>query len=78
MSGLPAPGEVARPWCDAYPPGVPPHYDYPEVPLTRFVDDAARDHPVTDALRFAGRSWTWSEVRDLVDRTAARESHNRP
>lgn len=72
MSGLPAPGEVARPWYDAYPPGVPPRYDYPMVPLTRFVDDAARDYPVTTALRFRGRSWTWSEVRDLVDRTAAR------
>lgn len=72
MSGLPAPGDVGRPWCDSYPPGVPPHYDLPTVPLTRFVDDAARDHPVTEALRFRGRSWTWSEVRDLVDRTAAR------
>ncbi len=72
MSALPAPGDVGRPWCHAYPPGVPPHYDYPRVPLTRFVDDAARDYPVTDALRFRGRSWTWSEVRDLVDRTAAR------
>ena len=72
MSGLPAPSEVARPWYDAYPPGVPPHYDYPMVPLTRFVDDAARDYPVTTALRFRGRSWTWSQVRDLVDRTAAR------
>ena len=72
MSPLPAPGEVARPWCHAYPPGVPPHHDYPAVPLTRFLDDAARDHPVTTALRFRGRSWTWSEVRDLVDRTAAR------
>ena len=72
MTGLPAPSEVARPWCHAYPPGVPPHYDYPDVPLTRFVDDAARDHPVTAALRFRGRSWSWSEVRDLVDRTAAR------
>lgn len=72
MPGLPAPSEVGRPWCDAYPPGVPPHYEYPRVPLTRFVDDAARDYPVTDALRFQGRSWTWSEFRDLVDRVAAR------
>lgn len=72
MAGLPAPSDVGRPWCAAYPPGVPPNYDYPRVPLTRFVDDAARDYPVTDALRFEGRSWTWSEVRDLADRVAAR------
>lgn len=74
MSGLPAPADVDRPWCDSYPPGVPPRYDYPMVPLTRFLDDAARDYPVTDALRFRGRSWTWSELRDLVDRVAARLS----
>lgn len=72
MSGLPAPADVGRPWCESYPPGVPPSYDYPVVPLTRFLDDAARDYPVTEALRFRGRSWTWSEVRDLVDRVAAR------
>lgn len=72
MSGLPVPAEVDRPWCESYPPGVPPRYDYPRVPLTRFLDDAARDYPETDALRFRGRSWTWSELRDLVDRAAAR------
>lgn len=72
MSPLPAPGDVGRPWCESYPPGVPPHYDYPRVPLTRFLDDAARDHPVRDALRLGERTWTWSDVRDLVDRTAAR------
>ncbi len=41
------------------------------VPLTRFLDDAARDFPVGEALRLGGSSWTWSELRDLVDRAAA-------
>lgn len=72
MAGLPSPDEVGRQWCEAYPPGVPPSYDYPAVPVTRFLDDAARDFPVRTALRYAGRDWTWSQTRDLTDRAAAR------
>lgn len=71
LSQLPDPASVTRPWCNAYPPGVPPRYAYPVVPLTRFLDDAARDFPVGDALQFRSRSWTWSQLRDLVDRAAA-------
>lgn len=50
---------------------MPVTYRYPSVPVTRFLDDAARDFPTTAALRFRGRGWAYAELRDLVDRAAA-------
>jgi hypothetical protein len=41
---------AARPWLASYPPGVPADFDFPEVPLTRLLDDAARPSP-------AARRW---------------------
>ncbi len=68
---LPAPRDVPRPWLDAYPPGVPPRYAYPEVALTRLLDDAARDFPTSEALVSGRTSLTYAQLRDLVDRGAA-------
>lgn len=67
----PDPAELDRPWLSRYPPGVPPTYDYPDVPLTRFVDDAARDFPDTVATNYAGARTTYAELLDRVDRLAA-------
>lgn len=68
---MPDPGELPRPWLAAYPPGVPPRYDYPAVPLTRFLDDAARDFPDVAVTALAGTSLTYTQMLDLVDRFAA-------
>jgi long-chain acyl-CoA synthetase len=46
----PDPAVLERPWIANYPPGVPPTYDVPDVALTRFLDDAARDFPDRPAL----------------------------
>lgn len=43
----------------------------PDGPVTVLLDRAARSHPTVDGLVHAGRRWTWSAVRDLVDRAAA-------
>ena len=40
----------SRPWLAAYPPGVPPSYPLPRVPLSRLLDDAVRDFPTRVAL----------------------------
>lgn len=70
MVALPDPHEVDRPWLAAYPPGVPVTYAYPDVPLTRLLDDAARDFPDVTATWFRGATLTWAELVDLVDRFA--------
>jgi long-chain acyl-CoA synthetase len=59
-----------RPWLASYPPEVPGDYDFPEVPLTRLLDDAAASFPTTTALAFLGTKITYRELKDYVDRFA--------
>ena len=68
---MPDPEGVDRPWLSSYPPGVPATYAWPDVALPRFLDDAARDHPDLDAVRWAGAAWSWARVAELADRVAA-------
>lgn len=68
---LPDPASLPRPWVASYPPGVPPGYRFPDVPVTRFLDDAARDFPEQVALDHRGWTCTWAELRDRVDRFAS-------
>ncbi|HVM15675.1 MAG TPA: long-chain fatty acid--CoA ligase, partial [Egibacteraceae bacterium] len=69
-AALPDPGTVERPWLDSYPPDVPATYDYPLVPLTRLLDDAAQDFPQNVAVEFLGTTLTYRELLDQVDRFA--------
>ncbi len=67
---LPDPDSVPRTPLGAYPPGVPLGYEYPLVPLTRFLDDAAGDFPETAALGFMGTELSYGRLLDHVDRLA--------
>lgn len=69
--GLIDPATAPRPWLASYPPGVPETYPYPEVALTRFLDDAAKDFPDTIAVEFLGRTMTYRKLLDDVDRFAS-------
>jgi long-chain acyl-CoA synthetase len=62
---------AARPWLASYPDGVPADYDFPEVPLTRLLDDATASFPSRPALAFRGLTTTYREVRDAADHLAA-------
>ena len=66
-----APSYGDRPWLASYPPGVPADYDFPKVPLTRLLDDAASSFPTGTALAFLGTTITYRELKDAVDRFAA-------
>jgi long-chain acyl-CoA synthetase len=64
-----------RPWLAAYPTDVPYDHDFPQVPLTRLLDDAADAFPGTVALStFAlssvGNRMTYRALREAVDRLA--------
>jgi long-chain acyl-CoA synthetase len=68
-------GYDERPWLAAYPPEVPADYDFPQVPLTRLLDDAAAGFPGRIALSTfagstAGHKMTYRALRDAVDRLA--------
>jgi long-chain acyl-CoA synthetase len=68
---MPDPRSVQRLWLQSYPLGVPETYQYPLVPLTRFLDDAAADFPETTAVEFGGLELSYQQLLDQVDRAAA-------
>ena len=65
------PSWESRFWTANYPPGVPATHDYPEVPLTRFLDDSARQFPNAPALDFMGNRWSYAQLKQMVDKCAA-------
>ena len=60
-----------RPWLRSYPEGVPADHDFPSVPLTRLLDDAAASYPTATALVFLGTRITYRELKEQVDSFAA-------
>jgi long-chain acyl-CoA synthetase len=60
----------SRPWQRWYSHGVPMHVYVPDVPLTRLLDDAARQFPRRTALAFLGRTMTYRALAESVDRFA--------
>ena len=60
-----------RPWLASYPEGVPAEVDFPKVPLTRLLDDAASSFPTGTAIAFLGTTLTYRELQSSVDRFAA-------
>ena len=59
-----------RPWTSSYAPDVPADYEFPEVALTKLLDDSAASFPTTVALAFLGTRITYRELKDSVDRFA--------
>lgn len=71
MTRPPDHASIDRPWVRSYPPGVPPTYRFPDVPLTRLLDDAVRDFPEQPALACDGIELTYAQLRDrTVELTA--------
>ncbi|HEY8414657.1 MAG TPA: AMP-binding protein, partial [Thermaerobacter sp.] len=62
---------VGRPWLAYYPPGVPAHLEYPEVPLYELLAATARRYPELPALRFYTSRMTYKELWERVLRCAA-------
>jgi long-chain acyl-CoA synthetase len=59
-----------RPWLHSYPENVPADFDFPKVPLTRLLDDAASSFPTNTALAFLGSKLSYKQLKDEVDRFA--------
>jgi long-chain acyl-CoA synthetase len=60
----------ARPWLASYPADVPAEFDFPQVPLTQLLDDAAASFPAGIAVAASGATFTYRRLRELVDRFA--------
>jgi long-chain acyl-CoA synthetase len=61
----------ARPWLASYPDDIPADYDFPVLPVTRFLDDAAAAFPTRVAVAFLGTTLSYRELRETVDRFAS-------
>lgn len=61
----------SRPWLAHYDPGVPPHLDYPAVPVFHFLDEGARLCPERACLIFNGLTLTYRQTAGQSDRLAA-------
>jgi len=64
------PSYADRPWIGSYPEGIPVDFDFPKVPLTRLLDDAAASFPAQVALAFLGTKLTYKQLKEDVDRFA--------
>lgn len=51
-----------KPWIASYPPETAPSLEYPRVPLTHFLEQAAAEFPDHPALYFMGRRITYREL----------------
>lgn len=49
-------------WLDHYPEEIPHSLTYPEVPLTHFLEEAAKEYPDRDAVQFMGKRITYSQL----------------
>lgn len=57
-------------WLRHYPVQVPKQIDYPEIPLTQFLLDAARDFPERDAIIFMGKRINYQDLLENSYRMA--------
>jgi len=60
-----------KPWLKFYEPHVPEHIDYPQITLPAALEETTRRHPDHPALIFKGRTITYREYNEAVDRFAA-------
>ncbi len=60
-----------RPWLDRYDPGVPHQLEFPEVPLTHFLKDAASKYPERTCTIFKGARISYGEMDRISDQLAA-------
>jgi len=61
---------MKRPWTSSYDKHVPPTVDVPDIYLHDFVRESARRHPHAPALTYFGRTITYSELEELIERAA--------
>ncbi len=60
-----------KPWLAHYDPGVPPHLEYPSVPVTHFLDEGARLCPTRTCITFQNEQLSYAQVADLTHKAAA-------
>lgn len=62
---------MTKRWLKHYDPEVPPHIDYPCIPVYQLLEDTAARYPDRPSVRFYGRQFTFRQIQDLSNRFAA-------
>ncbi len=62
--------KIEAPWFKNYEDGVPSSLNYPKVPLSNFLLEAARGFPENPALVFAGKKMSYHALQEKVDSLA--------
>jgi long-chain acyl-CoA synthetase len=70
-TGPSAAGNTTLPWLSQYPTGVDWHMQLSVAPLFALLDDAAARHGQLTCTHFLGKTLSYAEIADLVERTAA-------
>lgn len=65
-----APEPTPYPWEATYPDGIDWHAEIPVAPLTDILDRSVEAWPDRPCLTFMGKSFTYAEVGDMVNRAA--------
>jgi long-chain acyl-CoA synthetase len=58
---------MERPWLKFYEKGVPPHLDYPNIPVSRILEDAVREFPKNEAVIFLGKKISYEVLGRWVE-----------
>lgn len=64
------PRETGAPWLEHYPGYVPGHLNYPDVPVSWFLEEAARTHPQRAAYRYCGKTRSYQQLLEDARRVA--------
>lgn len=59
-----------RPWLASYAPGVPHDIEAPTGSLAELIRESVEQYPKSVALEFFGRTTTYAELGDLIERAA--------
>jgi len=62
--------EPEKPWFKFWPEGVPKHIEYPEIPLSDFLKNTAKDHPNHVAIVYFDKEMTYKELDLASDKFA--------
>ena len=63
-------GKAAQPWIKSYPPNLKWDAEIPEKKLSTLMDEAATKYAKNQAVDFLGKTYTYADIADHVDRAA--------
>ena len=61
---------IEKPWLKFYDEGVPVEIDFPEINISQFIDNAAKEFGSRTAIWFLDHKLSYKKFKDNADRLA--------